>query len=696
MGEMLKSLLTAGEKMSAQSIAEDYLKDTLLSISAGLDSRFHFVSHSMGAQVLLYLLPQIGGKNIPIGSLFFIQGFAQASAFMAPNDKSARIPKPELWVAQANYLLKWFSDSIGPKALDSSKSLLGIIARLKLDDIVRPENVKRTEFSRFAEYVLGPIMATRTRAFWSDFQLGAAALSLYEPSHALGAHGFVNDNTKTVALHLNHENIYLGGNFSYDFIGPLARNEKYFNLDIEPYISNHDDFKNSATAHAHLTAINWIGAPRKPANKVVPLAEQVIPRHWMADTWETIKHRKLTELCLPGAHDAGTAILSSVKIPSDKNLYKIAYETISQNLYKRFYELWKKVATDESAWDDLTKSSAERAREKAVPFDMAHSITGGVAKVLAPTASQMLEGLIPSLTRTQERPIGDQLRRGCRFFDMRPVIGPNGEHFLAHGDQSMFGIVGAYGEQLKGVLDDVLEFASAPEHRRELIILMFSHTADWDGDKNALTNDQKRELVDLITQKLAPVLINRFKPEERLDDLPLEDLLQGDRNVLCLLDRSILEEMRLVPAGAYTFLQREQGDGELPTDLKFGLVLFDHYANSRNTANVIDDQLIKFEARMAKRETNAEQKDLEARRRGQEVFLLSWTATLALNASLGDLHSVIGLAKAHNAHLKPFVTSAIARGIITSRRRPNIIYVDAYDSSVLDVVTMINALPVTT
>ncbi|WP_198102377.1 hypothetical protein, partial [Clostridioides difficile] len=85
-----------------------------------------------------------------------------------------------------------------------------------------------------------------------------------------------------------------------------------------------------------------------------------------------------------------------------------------------------------------------------------------------------------------------------------------------------------------------------------------------------------------------------------------------------------LEEMRLVPAGAYTFLQREQGDGELPTDLKFGLVLFDHYANSRNTANVIDDQLIKFEARMAKRETNAEQKDLEARRRGQEVFLLSW------------------------------------------------------------------------
>jgi hypothetical protein len=74
------------------------------------------------------------------------------------------------------------------------------------------------------------------------------------------------------------------------------------------------------------------------------------------------------------------------------------------------------------------------------------------------------------------------------------------------------------------------------------------------------------------------------------------------------------------------------------------------------------------------------------------VFLLSWTITLTPSPALMDMLSVLDHARLLNAHLRSTMENWIKRGYVTKQHRPNIIYVDAYDASVVDVVTMINAV----
>jgi hypothetical protein len=291
------------------------------------------------------------------------------------------------------------------------------------------------------------------------------------------------------------------------------------------------------------------------------------------------------------------------------------------------------------------------------------------------------------------------------------VQGPNNQFYLAHGDHVILdrgkkspqgvslevdlGFVGAYGERLEEALDDVRAFAAAPGREHELIVLNISHAADWLNKKDDV-DGCRQPLLDLIERRLGAVMIRKFGLYDRIDCEPLSNVLEPGRNVLCLFDRKILGT-KAPGDGWYTFLEVKRPDDQTGKrggpDAQGNVVLFDEYANSRNTARVIDDQAAKYVDRMAAR-AEADKLPLANKLTGQEVFLFSWTLTLAQNLSLGDMRSIVALAKDHNRHLGPFIDRWIQDGVIAGRSRPNIIYVDAYDRTILDVVARINALPI--
>lgn len=704
MMDMIKSLLSMGD-MYAKLFAENCIAKLVEAIGGSNPNiRIHLVAHSMGAQVLLYTLPAISAAaNTNIASMFFIQGFAPCSAFLSETEIKAGIGKypnigrTEEWVARARTFIQETAKAIGARY--HLGWLSETIAKLPALLLVRPENMKLTDFAKHMNRVSGPIIATRTPSFWSDFQVGGAELSFYELSGVLGVRGFVSEKAHSLSLRLPYELQSDPGKAPYAVAEKLKTGTKLFNFDVGDLITDHDDFKNSAIALAHLSALGWVGARKRavqPRTFAPPAA--LAPDRWMGQGWRELGERTLTQVCLPGAHDAGTAIYSGASLPDRAQVQAL----LKTNSMAKLGSTMDFLAGDYLKNDPWGKGSKEFIRDL---------VLGGPSQLLPETGLRMLEGLMPSLTRTQEAPIAHQLRSGCRYFDLRPVLGPNSQFYLAHGDHVIsnrggkneqgvslevdLGFVGAYGERLEEALDDVRAFAAAPGREHELIVLNISHAADWLNKKNNV-DGCRQPLLDLIERRLGAVMIRKFGQYDRIDCEPLSNVLEPGRNVLCLFDRNILGT-KPPGDGWYTYLEVKSPDPKTgkragPT-AQGNMVLFDEYANSRNTARVIDDQAAKYVDRMAAR-AEADKLPLADKLTGQEVFLFSWTLTLAQNLSLGDMRSIVALAKDHNRHLGPFIDRWIEEGVIAGRSRPNIIYVDAYDRTILDVVARINALPV--
>lgn len=656
MGAMLASLFNPEGIMPAQRLAESGLSELLNDIGKRCPNmRVHLVGHSMGSQVLLYLLPKL--SDVRVGSMMFLQGFAPSSAF---GDAVQEKPKRETFMeAVRNQVKAWLR-----AAYPVINSVYSIDSKL---NEYTSNVVKVTEFREHLHKVSGPIVATTTATLWADYQVGAAEASFYSPSGVLGVRGFVSDAVACPVHDVDEDEIECGKK-NYDF--SISDRQRFFNLRAEPYITDHDDFKNRAIAYAHLRAAgifndDVISEAKRVRTKRVVFASgpvPVTPDCWMAKTWETIKTRTLTQLCMPGSHDAGIGVVTNVRVPKADVISRIVSKVV--------------------------KAKASSVLMKNDQFF--ELLTRGPIDLLTSTAIETARSLVPRLSVTQTVPIREQLHQGCRFFDLRPAWTSEG-FYLAHGEHQSFdpgvgrnkedlGYLGCVGESLDKVLKDVTAFAADPAHDKELIVLKFSHAANWEEPGSGFEAAQKQKLLALIRDKLRTAMIETLDSSKRIDGIPLEQMLAvAGRTVLCIYERAFDD-------AGLTDDQRKGMYWYGPTDENshYNYGLYDSYANSRNQARIIGDQWSKYQKQMRARDPGGAD---------DHVFLLSWTCTLNPSPAVMDLRSIIDHAQALNARLRPSMENWIARGDIRGAKRPNVIYVDAYDERTLDVVTMINALP---
>lgn len=684
MAEMLGSL-SDQEHLPAKLLAENGLKDLVNEVTKGFPSghvRVHLVGHSMGAQVLLYLLPNLQ-NHVEIGSMMFLQGFAPSSAF---GQKPAVKPSKIIRAIKADVVDKVFNFhpsvdfdvdlpklvkigdiSIGPQRLLSfhksfdlneevwkqvSPWLPNHFANLFKCTYAGDQSLTyapAVEFHKHLSKVKGPIVATTTGTLWADYQVGLAEAVIYSAPGVLGSRGFEEEDANSSAVHDLDNDVIEAGGKSYDF---TSSKKKFFNLRADPYITDHDDFKNRAIAYANMWAAGLIN--NDVVNKTVSKRSVAPPPpsiknadRWMAETWSTIKDRTLRQFCMPGSHDAGMGIVTHVQMPDEKPILEIV--------------------------DDLAKNTVEKVGALGMLFE-------GAVRNLAPTvAMSMARGMIPRLSVTQTSPIREQLRQGCRFFDLRPAWWGN-RFYLAHGGPQSFprgdgkkdvplGIIGAIGEPLEEVLKGVASFAKEDGHDKELIVLKFSHHANWDAPNEPIN---ATELFQLIQDTLGSAMI--VEPTGHIDVMPLGKILPSSKGptVLCIYENKLPEGKR--QKGYYCYSDKQ--------DSGCDYWLYDEYADSRNPAFIIGDQWWKYRSQMNERGNN-----------NDRVFLLSWTSTLELNPAVMDMRSIIDHAQDLNLRLHTTMKNWIERGDISGLKRPNIIYVDAYDARILDTVTMINALP---
>lgn len=129
-------------------------------------------------------------------------------------------------------------------------------------------------------------------------------------------------------------------------------------------------------------------------------------------------------------------------------------------------------------------------------------------------------------------------------------------------------------------------------------------------------------------------------------------------------------------------LARQSTDGGTPWQ-GFGITnlpIYDNYAESNDCDQVVRDQIDKYHR-------------FNSCNGG--IFVMSWTATLTTAQSLTSFTDTIkDVAERINAKLQPEMQALIKDGSIGYKTKvPNVLYVDYYTSSVLDVAVEINQTP---
>ncbi len=101
----------------------------------------------------------------------------------------------------------------------------------------------------------------------------------------------------------------------------------------------------------------------------------------------------------------------------------------------------------------------------------------------------------PCNAQTQNHTILDQLTRGCRYFDLRPVI-QGSTMYTGHFSTALGITMGCLGQPMREVLEHVKIYF---ETGRDLVILKFSHYRDRDRNDSGFGDDQMRMLLDMVT-----------------------------------------------------------------------------------------------------------------------------------------------------------------------------------------------------
>ncbi|MBF0099022.1 MAG: alpha/beta hydrolase [Magnetococcales bacterium] len=246
---MLSSLLKPSAAMPAKLLAENALPE-LIHLLADTTARptIHFVAHSMGSQVLMYLLQQLNDK-VNVGSMLFFQGFAPSSAFAAKQGKSSALVDSVTGVVEGHLNLNGWLYPVLNKAnipitiasnalyyiswgIAGSESTVNLGKWIHsiihgFTDNLLCNIIKETDFHTHLHKVSGPILATTTSSLLSDYQVGAAEATFYSAPGVLGVRGFVGDDVEAVAVHDVTDDALEEGAATYSF---SKSDIKFYNL----------------------------------------------------------------------------------------------------------------------------------------------------------------------------------------------------------------------------------------------------------------------------------------------------------------------------------------------------------------------------------------------------------------------------------------------------------------------------------
>lgn len=213
--------------------------------------------------------------------------------------------------------------------------------------------------------------------------------------------------------------------------------------------------------------------------------------------------------------------------------------------------------------------------------------------------------------KCQNLSIYEQLKSGCRFFDLRVssknTIGGStfGKLHIYHGD--VLGMDLTIGPYISEVLEDIRKFFS--EGHQELVILKFSHFNGFDS----ADGKEYIALRDGISDYLDPWLYKNKPENQRLADIAVGEYLKsGDGRILVAVDDDFA--LTYKKTGFWVYRDWNSGNPE-----KGDLTVFDRYSNETDLNKMKNDQLEKLRNFDGRCEKN---KNVPC-----DLFLLSWTLT---------------------------------------------------------------------
>ncbi len=276
-------------------------------------------------------------------------------------------------------------------------------------------------------------------------------------------------------------------------------------------------------------------------------------------------------------------------------------------------------------------------------------------------------------TQTQSHNIGDQLKYGVRYFDLRPAIWSSDKQTIYMGhfsDWPALGEEGSTGESLSNVLSAIANFMNNDTNGGEIVVLKFSHFISQDG--SGFTNALLTSLISLINTAIGDYMYTNTNSSVNLGNVKLQDIINSGKRVICLFTATdtpddgntfTSSQMNAVinPAnGIFSF-----GDNNSSANYR----LYDQYANDHDYNDMISNQLGKW---------------IEFVRSNGSMFLYSYTLTsttggVIANAALdadGDYirDCVLDMADSANPVLLANLAYNKQKYFISSI--PNILYID--------------------
>ncbi len=220
---------------------------------------------------------------------------------------------------------------------------------------------------------------------------------------------------------------------------------------------------------------------------------------WMSDNYEVLKTKPLSQITLPGTHDTGTY--------------------------------------------DLTNIPAKGDESPLIEFLEEHA------------PSPFLLDIFKDFSIAQHRNVGDQLKGGIRFLDLR-IIEYESEFYIHHG---------VLGPKIPLILEDIFNFLSDDKVTHELVIVAASNMRQMEDNSHA-------KFMDLVENTLGKFLFqNGGNYESLLHTTRLQDIVDQGPKILFIYDDK--------------YLDKHPNPSFFPKE-----VVYSHWSNTTSMKDLIKDQ----------------------------------------------------------------------------------------------------------
>jgi hypothetical protein len=357
---------------------------------------------------------------------------------------------------------------------------------------------------------------------------------------------------------------------------------------------------------------------KKQLCDIVLAACQGFQSQWMTQTWSVIQSRKLSQIAIPGAHDAGTGA---------------GYDGTSSTIKY------------------IGDASESNSRTQAVRI-LDQLMLGVRYFDLRPYYIPNISGITPSSSV---------------------------QLYLCHGSNSTGNWSGLIGQSVSSALQDVVQFCDSLGSAHEVIILKFSHFAQLIQTTMAvassMSQSQYTEVMNMVSQTLGGLLYTGAA-NVNLNSQTLSEIGEKGTRVVAVFDVGSTAKPQF-PASlidgskgifAYGDIVTDEGAPNTPA-MTPNFIMYDCYANKDEAEDMVADQA----AKLKEYTPSTTQSFLLSWTLTPQLGPMHLWNTL--KSYISD-YSISTLAQKANPTLGPDLLQWKKDGVITASRIPNVIYLD--------------------